>query len=440
MSELIQLTKGMVDAQDALNSNFNTLENMISGGSEMATKQELNDFKTEVNNSIKKVSKPTTIVIGTSTSNHTNCDLLCDGVEDDVEINQAIQNIAIGGKITILEGTYNITKQIIVDKQNLTMEGMGNNSTILKRMFNTTGGSSTSSAYSGIIYLSANNITIDGLFLDGNSTSYAGETGNYNVNICGGRTNITIKNCNISNSYHGIRILIGSKNTIENNIIENNTVGIYANTLNDSNISNNKLLNNSINHMCIYSSNNLNINNNLSYNSGTNGIYCYSLTNSTIQENIIDKVTGDGNTALFLSYCNNNIFSNNKMSNVTKGGGIYAINSSNNTFNGNNISETRSYGIRILTNSTNNTFNGNSLYNTRGLSLGDGATWNSVSSNNIKRGTGISSDYTVDGTTQYSIYIMSGATKNLVIGNVMMGKNYANSGGSTNTFANNIYR
>ena len=109
-------------------------------------------------------------------------------------------------------------------------------------------------------------------------------------------------------------------------------------------------------------------------------------------------------------------------------------------FNGNNISETRSYGIRILTNSTNNTFNGNSLYNTRGLSLGDGATWNSVSSNNIKRGTGISSDYTVDGTTQYSIYIMNGATKNLVIGNIMMGKNYTNSGGSTNTFASNNYK
>lgn len=439
MSELIQFTKGMVDAQDALNSNFNTLNNMISGGSEMATKQELLDFKEEVKNDIKKVSKPTTLVIGTSTSGHTSCDVLCDGVEDDVEINQAIQSIAIGGKITILEGIYNITNKISIDKPNITIEGMGK-ATQLKRMFNTVGGSSTSSVYGGVIYLSANNITIDGLFLDGNSTSYTGETGNYNVNIYGnGSTNTTIKNCNISNSYHGIRILADSKSIIENNIIENNTVGIYANTLNDSNILNNKLLNNSINHMCIYSSNNLNIYNNLFYNSGTNGIYCYSLTSSTIQENIIDKVTGDGNIALFLSYCDNNIFSNNKMSNATKGGGIYATNSSNNTFNGNNINETQSYGIRILTDSTNNTFNGNSLYNTRGLSLGDGATWNSVSSNNIKRGTGMSYDYTVDGTTQYSIYIMSGATKNLVIGNMMMGKNYTNSGGSTNTFANNKY-
>lgn len=434
MSELIQFTKGMVDAQDALNSNFNTLENMISGGSEMATKQELNDFKTEVNNSIKKVSKPTTIVIGTSTSNHTNCDLLCDGVEDDVEINQAIQNIAIGGKITILEGLYNITNKISIDKPNITIEGMGK-ATQFKRMFNTTGGSSSSSVYGGVIEVNSNNVTIDNLFINGNSDSYIAETGNYNVNIYCKKDETTIKNCILSNSSkYGIRTSFCNKFTIENNLIDNNYTGIYCSNSNEFHLLNNKISNSSGNSVCVFTGKKSIISNNLLYNSSSNSLYLYSVENSEINGNIIDKITGSSNASLYLSYCENNNVNNNKISN-SENIGIYINNSNNNTFNGNNILETKSYGLNLYQNSIGNSVSGNTLYNTSGVVLDSGVTQSLIASNVIRCGTGTSSDYT----GKYTICIKSGSTKNLIVGNIMSGKNYTNSGSSTNMFANNKY-
>ena len=247
MADLIQLTKNMVDAQDALNSNFNTLKNMITGDTESATKQEFEEFKNQVSEDIKKVSKPSTLVIGTKTSNHTNCDLLCDGTNDEIEINQAIQKISIGGKITILEGTYNISEEIVIDKPNITIEGMGNASTQLKRMFNTTGGTSSASTYTGIVKLMADNITLNNIYFDGNKDNYNGGLNNYNCNIydSSGHNYITINNCFINNSYYGIRISGVSTSTsnyiIQDNVLDNNDSGIYSSSLNNSNIRGNKI-------------------------------------------------------------------------------------------------------------------------------------------------------------------------------------------------------
>lgn len=434
MADLIQLTKNMVDAQDALNNNFNLLNNMISGGSEMATKQELLDFKEEVKNDIKKVSKPTTLVIGTSTSGHTSCDVLCDGVEDDVEINQAIQSIAIGGKITILEGIYNITNKISIDKPNVIIEGMGK-ATQLKRMFNTTGGSSSSSEYGGVIEVNSNNVTIDNLFINGNSDSYISETGNYNVNIYCKKDEMTIKNCILSNSSkYGIRTSFCNKFTIENNLIDNNYTGIYCSNSNEFHLINNKITNSGGNSLCVFTGKKSIISNNLLYNSSSNSLYLYSVENSEINGNIIDKITGSSNANLYLSYCENNNINNNKISN-SENMGIYASNSNNNTFSGNNILETKSYGIDIYQNSTGNSISGNTLYNTSGVVFDSGVTQGLIASNVIRCGTGVSSDYS----GKYTIYIKSGSTKNLISGNMMMGKNYTNSGGSTNTFASNKY-
>ena len=76
-------------------------------------------------------------VIGTSTAGWTlkDCDYLCDGTADQVQINAAITALpATGGEIVILDGTYNITAKIDVTKDNVSIRGNGN-ATILKRIY-----------------------------------------------------------------------------------------------------------------------------------------------------------------------------------------------------------------------------------------------------------------------------------------------------------------
>src|SRR5690606_33670066 len=83
-------------------------------------------------------AKTARIVIGTSTSGweSKDCHYLCDGVDDQEEINAAIQALPVsGGEIIILDGTYNITAKINVNKSNISIKGNGN-TTILKRMWN----------------------------------------------------------------------------------------------------------------------------------------------------------------------------------------------------------------------------------------------------------------------------------------------------------------
>ena len=56
------------------------------------------------------------LTVGTSASGWTekDCDYLCDGTADDVEINAAIEALNNGGEIVLLDGAYNITNQILL--------------------------------------------------------------------------------------------------------------------------------------------------------------------------------------------------------------------------------------------------------------------------------------------------------------------------------------
>ena len=79
-----------------------------------------------------RVAPPTTITISSSTSKHMlTADYYCSGTNDQAVINNAISSLpSTGGKIVLLEGTYNISGQINVNKPNVTICGMGN-STVL---------------------------------------------------------------------------------------------------------------------------------------------------------------------------------------------------------------------------------------------------------------------------------------------------------------------
>lgn len=110
------------DWDNKLDANF--VSNGYAGIDEVTTT--LNDMWSD------RVAPPTTITISSSTSKHMlTADYYCSGTNDQTVINNAISALpSTGGKIVLLEGTYNISGQINVNKPNVTICGMGN-STVL---------------------------------------------------------------------------------------------------------------------------------------------------------------------------------------------------------------------------------------------------------------------------------------------------------------------
>ena len=266
----------------------------------------------EIDNRLDNVKRTCRFVIGTSTAGWTeaDCDYLCDGTADDVEINAAIQALpGTGGQILILDGTYKITAPITVNKINVTLRGNGT-ATILQRNWD-------SSTREGVINITA---------MDGG---------------------VTVQNIQIR----------GEKQSYTNT----NNIGIFLKNTQDNIITGNICNNNS-----------------------SNGIYLEDTQDNSITEN-----TCDGNYR-----------------------GIYFSNSSNNIVTGNTCNNNND-GI-YLSSSDNNTVTGNTCI----------------------RGTGQSSDYT---SRQYTIRVQSTqSSKNLFVGNNIMGKNYTDDG-TGNTWANNKY-
>lgn len=98
-------------------------------------------LKQETLDKIDEIPKrrASTIVIGTSTAGYTasDVDYLCDGTDDQEEINQAIASLPVtGGKILLLNGIYSITAKIDLNKSNVTIEGMGNSTKLRHRLVN----------------------------------------------------------------------------------------------------------------------------------------------------------------------------------------------------------------------------------------------------------------------------------------------------------------
>lgn len=72
--------------------------------------------------------RPARLVVGTSRTGWTaaDCDYLCDGNRDEVEINAAIQALpAWGGEVVLLDGSYDVYDPVVVNKANVTLRGNG---------------------------------------------------------------------------------------------------------------------------------------------------------------------------------------------------------------------------------------------------------------------------------------------------------------------------
>lgn len=200
-------------ANDVLGPNdFNRIE-----GNTLDNHERLNGHLSDGTQHAKTVR----FVIGTSTAGWTekDCDYLCDGINDQVEINDAIAALPTsGGEVVILDGTYNFTGRITVNKDNVSIRGNGN-ATVLKRMWD-------SSSSEGVITLtSVQGCRVENLQIDGNNTTYTSNY-NYGIHLVSSSNNIITGNtCN--NSNNGIRLYSCSNNTVTSNTCYNNDTGIY---------------------------------------------------------------------------------------------------------------------------------------------------------------------------------------------------------------------
>lgn len=159
-------------------------------------------------------------VVGTSAAGWTkdDCDYLCDGTDDQVEINSALQALPEGGgEIVILDGTYNIGAEINLYKNNITIRGCGS-STILDRKWFLDKGNAR---YDNGIFNTnrRNNIKICNLFFQGH---YAEQSDNNDSAIViDSSNNILIKNCLFNDYNAGVQTGYPS-DTVTNILIESN--------------------------------------------------------------------------------------------------------------------------------------------------------------------------------------------------------------------------
>jgi parallel beta-helix repeat protein len=333
-------------------------------------------------------TKTARFVIGTSTAGWTakDCDYLCDGVNDQEEIIQALNALPeTGGEVVILDGTYNVTASINVPKNNVSIRGNGN-ATILKRMYNSTNTDSGSTARGLITLNEKSGCKIQGLQIDGNKATY---TASYNYGIC---------------------LYSSSNNTITGNTCNNNNIGIRFDSSSNKNIVTDNTCNSNGNGIRFDSSSNDNtIADNTCNNNSSNGIYLSSSSDNTVT----------GNT------CNNNYY------------GIFLYSSSNNTIIGNTCNNSNN-GIRLYLSSNNNTVTGNTCNNnsSNGIYLYSSSN-NTVTGNTCIRGTGTPEDYTSD---QYTIQLQgTGNNYNLISLNNCMGKAVVIGGGTGNSVWGNKF-
>lgn len=285
--------------------------------------------KSTWNNKASANYSSATIIVAASDTvlNGRNAHYICSANNAQTTIQTAINALpANGGKIVLLEGTYNISNEIALNKANITIEGMGRGATVLQ-----TSGSNT------IFNITSSDCKVSDMTIkQSNSSRPLGKGG---IITSGWRT--TVRDVKISGFCYGISNR-GIYAIIDSLYAEENTYGIYLSNGNSrATISN-----------CLLMSND------------------YGIGIDSAKSDIFDNCLHDNNNA-----------------------GIWLTN----------------YGT---------------------------PNYNKIHDNYITCGNGVPDDYD---SSQYTILVQSPAKYNDFSNNYILGKNYVNSGGSTNTFNNNRY-
>ena len=314
-------------------------------------------------------------------------------------------------------------------------------------------------ASSSAIIIQRDNITIDGA---GHTLQDSGASDSEGIDLTG-RSNVTIKNMQITAFYYGIDLNSSSNNSVSgNNITSNSWAGIWLDSSSDNNsVSGNSFVNcgllvfdsygnvvtdNLVNgkplvyledvsdyavgdagQVILVNCNNVTVENLNLYNTNT-GVELWETNNTTISDNDITANTNDGIS--FYSSANNNVSGNNV---TNDGAGVdFDSSSANNSVSGNNITND-GYGIMLFS-SANNSVSGNNITNNGyGIMLFSSDNDNSVSGNNITNN------------SWAGIYLLSSAN-NSVSGNNITNNGYgmmlfssANNGVSGNNITRNSW-
>lgn len=346
-------------------------------------------------------------VIGTSAAGWTeeDCDYLCDGTADDVEINAAIQALpkysgdAGGGEIFILEGKYNITATVSIPS-NVSVLGNGNGT-----LLSAAAGAEFNAVYLVGDYSSISKLMIMpnkgvGIRISGisvrveNITIGGGSGGGIVSNYSFGDQYAYISGCWIYNNL-GDGIRAGRNWVIESNIISNCHYGIYS--IYQNIISNNILLRGKNTQIYLGSPQSCIVSNNFCSGIsgiviGTDGTNCTIIGNLLLCEANCISLSGTSDLP-----CRSILISGNQ---------CYLTSST--ASNSSCISMTETIKSSVI---------GNYCCT---MVDRDGSThW---------------------GSSQKSIYLSgAGNSKNLIAGNNMPDKNYTSEGGTGNTFVNNKY-
>ena len=217
-------------------------------------------------------------VVGTSTAGWTpdDCDYLCDGTDDHVEIQQALDALPDdGGEVKLLDGTYYFEDGVTLTKDRTTLRGSGNSTKIIL------GEAVQSVKDVRIISLPKNYCTVADIFVDGNFQWNYFVQGVY---VQG--NNNTITGNTFNNSYNGIRVG-GSNNTITGNTCNNCSSGISVGGSNHT-ITGNACNNNYYDGIYVSGSNHTITGNTCNNNNG-DGIYISSSSNTTITGNTSNR-------------------------------------------------------------------------------------------------------------------------------------------------------
>lgn len=170
--------------------------------------------------------------------------------------------------------------------------------------------------------IGASNIVLD---CAGYSIGGGGGSGIYGS----GKSNVTIKNCNVTKFLRGIYLYSSSNNTLTNNTVTWNDYGII-----------------------LESSSNNTLTSNIASNNVEEGISLVFSNNN----NLSDSVASNNMKGIWISSSSSNTIINNKVnSNVDFG--IWLTWSGNNTISNNNVNLSHSYGIYLQDSGDNNIFN-----------------------------------------------------------------------------------
>lgn len=291
-------------------------------------------------------------VVGTSTAGWTaaDCDYLCDGTADDVEINAALQALPLtGGEIVILDGTYSITATITVSKSYVTIRGNGGSSKIQRDW-----DAAVFSDY--MLNVLGDNCTVSDLFFEGQSYAYTNEN-NTAVRFNGDSGRI-LNNRIAKNSGYGISYN-GNNGIIMGNHVYQNAIGIsFAGAYNEVNsniVEDNAKSGISTGSFCGYAT----IADNVLDKNTENGLNLFNYYNGTITGNtVVNSGVGikiNGPVSGLVSVTGNTIFRGDGLpSDYTDDQHTISAECKNSLFTGNLI-----LGKNYVDNGTNNTWANN---------------------------------------------------------------------------------